>query len=374
MADEPETAPAQPDSEPAAPETPTPATDDDPDLIELRNARTAATAEGADAQGEANADGQPVQPGSDTQPAGEDTPPARQNQDDPTVEASASEPGNETVMIPKPRFDEALERASKAELEAARLQGRLEAMSGLVQQSAGGQAHPGQPQPQSDPRQERIGAIDGEIEALATRFDNGEITYAETLKQQRALESEARTLRQEIEQAKARPAAEAAAPQTSDLYLDQLTAKIEREHPLLKHLNDAQFDFLAGQAGEELGGEGIALRGSEGSFILRTRIAELSDVYGPAMLTRAGWSAERIAAAQGVSQPKQPAQPRPPSSAEARREKLIQQGAMPPDIDRLNGSGSEVEPSDTDILAMTDEEIAALPAAVRQKALGINSP
>lgn len=314
----------------------------DADDLELANAKAAAEAE----KGGGQADGEDLIEGADADPNPADFVPGKPSRAAP-------------VMIPKGRFDEATTKLQRERDEAlqreAYLAGQIEAMKALQQQ-------PGQPDKPAaqQPPARTVDQIQQEIEANATKFDNGEITYAEMKKIERQLEREEREL------TAPKPAA-AASSEGDKLYLDTLTAQIEKDHPYITLIQSpADFEFLKRKAAESLAAEGWRNPGGDmGAYQYRLRIAEMADQYGE-MLT-----GTKLLPANGKPAPTGQPAPRSPQAA-AREAKLDLAADLPPDIARMGtaGDGASGQLSDEQIMAMTDDELANLPTATRRKLLG----
>lgn len=344
----------QPQPQPGPPLT-------DIDDIELRDALTAAEAEKA-------ADKTNPQP----------DPAAGQEQPKPQP-AAAKDPA-ETPMVPKPRLDNALEAQRKAETEAAYWKGRAEAAP------ASGQ----QPQPQANPQpaqtpEQRVAALDAQIDDLAAKFDNGEITMADFKKQERTLSDQRSAIHEEALVAKVRPAAPANSGQ-DDLALQTATAQLEDNHPWVKVFEGlgneakAEWDMVKTMAIANLVARRIdPTSGTMGRFELRKEVASLMDKLGPVLLTdRAkakGIALPTTTAGQQSPQPQQqtPAKTALSPEAAARQAKLNLANGAPPNLNTMtnSGGGDDGMPSEAAIERMTDDEIGALPVGVRNKILGI---
>ncbi len=70
-----------------------------------------------------------------------------------------------------------------------------------------------------------------------------------------------------------------------ECYLDRLTRELEAKHPYALLIRDnLHWAFLEAEAGAQLIKEGVQVRDDETStLVLRTRMAELTDTFGPAM-------------------------------------------------------------------------------------------
>lgn len=332
----------------------------DVDDVELNEAKGAAKAEETAPKDPANPD--PITGAQPPTPAAAAAAPTAQPQ-----------PGHQpdTVMIPKARLDEALNGKREAELLAARLQGQVEALAATRQPAQAGQ--PGAPQPQQTAEQKQIAAIHQKMDAFAKQFDEGEISMADFKKHERDLN------RQEAALTTTAPQPQQAPQQNDQLYLDQLTTQLETQHPwadvFTKVGTDADWDYLKANAITNLTARGVdPTNGSIGKYELRKEIAELCDRLGPTLV------ADR-ARAQGITLPGQPpaaggAPPQPALSpeAKARAAALDKAAGAPPNLAHMTGSAGDPQgaPSEARLDAMTDEEIANLPLATRQKMMGIS--
>jgi hypothetical protein len=99
-------------------------------------------------------------------------------------------------------------------------------------------------------------------------------------------------------------------------------------------------------------------------LLVRRKIAELSDEYGPTMARK---KLEGVGVKSSHEEPKKP----DANEAEARRKKLKMAEDMPPDVSRMKSDGSDDGVITAEKAAeLTEEEYAALPQSVRDKILG----
>lgn len=333
----------------------------DPDEIELRDAKAAVQTEDAAAQ----------TPPADQVTGAQSAPPAP-----PQAQAPASPP-QDPVMIPKARFDEVNNARTEAERQAAYYKGLADAR----QAPASPQAPPAPAQPSAE---QRLSALHEQQDALAARFDNGEITRVEETKQARVLAAEEQAIREEILLAKVpKPQAQAPVASGNELYLETLTAQLETQHPWVQVFdkvgNDADWSWLKAQAIQNLQARNVDPRqGDMGKYELRKEIAVLADQFGPALLSGR-------AQAQGIPLPGQtspsqggqlpPQQQQPSRQAQARGAKLTLQENAPPNLNQVTGQaqGGLEDMSDSRIEAMSEDEIGALPTPLRNKLLGIEA-
>jgi hypothetical protein len=354
--------PAQPN--PVDPATLPPSTD--PDEIELREAQAAAKTE--DAAGQAK-------------PADQVTTPAP----DKPADAPQPQPSGQPEMVPHARFHEVNLAKGKAEQDAAYWRGVAEARAQQAP-AAGGQ--PPVPQPQQQTPEAKLAEIGTAIDALAKKFDDGEITMADFKKQERELTNKEAVLREEAVLAKVKLASAATAPQSDELYLETLTVELEKAHPWItvadKVGNAADWkalNELAYQRCVENGKD--PTKGTFGKYEIRKAAAEIADEIGPSWFgpraTKAGIPLPGQSPGQAGGSPPQP-QPQPGKpalspAAQQRQTKLEQAAGAPPNLSSMTGAvgPNAGAPSDSALEAMTDDEIAALPAATRNKLLGIDA-
>lgn len=338
---------------------PAPVESNDPDEVELREAKAAAEAEEATAAKPTDKTETPA-----ATPAAPAATPAAGTQEKPTDQQE--QPQAASPMIPKARLDEVLGKNDELTRQLAFMAGQIEALKGSTAATPAATPTPTAPQPSA---QDRLIAVGQKVDALAKKYDAGEISYAELKKQERDLANEEQTIREEILLAKVQPPKQTQAPQqANDLYLDQLTAKLEQEHPYVAELSDDDFDFVAKKAQGELEKDGVNLQGAAGKYALRERIAVLSDTLGPVL------TGKQLPLPGKTPAPAAPAvaTPAPGLSAEAqaRAAKLALAATMPPNVSQMTGTTGEVI-SESAIENMSDDDLAALPTATRHRFLGI---
>lgn len=276
--------------------------------------------------------------------------------------------------IPKPRFDEVLGRATKAEQDAAYWRGVAEARA--QQQTAPAAAVASQ-QPAAQTPDQQLAAIATATEDLAKRFDDGEIPMVEYKKQERALQAQENAIREQALLARVQPAP--AAQQGSDeLYLETLTAQLEQQHPWVgvfdQVASKSDWNYLKDKAVESLVARGVdPTKGSMGRYELRKEMSVLADELGPTLV---GAKAQ----AKGIQLPgtQQQQQPKPAAAispqAQARAAALAKAANAPPDITALNGHTGNPggEPTEESLATMDEDAIGNLPTSIRNKLLGIS--
>jgi hypothetical protein len=339
----------------------------DPDDVELAEARAAVKAEeaGGAGGGEGGADGAP----------------AAQQQDPAKAAAAQADPAGD-VKIPKARLDEEIGKRSKAEQDAAYWRGVAEARA---QAAAPAQAAQQQQQPLQKTPAEQIADLRVEKAAIAKKFDDGEISYADATAAQDAIDDKVFAIR-ELSFKSSIPQPQAQAQSGDDgLVLEERTVALEQAHPWVtvfdqlasKTGDESDWDWLAAKAKSGLAAEGVELKNDTRSkLMLRTRISELADQYGPALIGEraktAGIAIPGQKTPQGQQQQQQPG-PGLSATAKARQEALAKAANAPPDLNSMTGSSAEDlgAPSDARIEAMSEDEIAALPKATRQRLMGL---
>lgn len=310
----------------------------DLDALELEAARKAVEAEEAGAAG------------------GGQSEPAAQPKDG--NGADGKPPAISPVMIPKQRFDEVSQARRHYESEAQRLARENAELVAKLAEAKGPVV----------PVEQRRSTLEGQIDVLAKRFDEGEIPYAELKKQERELNRQLETLREEeILSRVPKPEAPAAAPRDT-LALDTATIELEQRYPYVVALSQDQLQWLGGLAVQQLG-DGFINDGSDrASLAIRTKIAELSEDYGPVMLKGNDPVSEARKAPGAPASPKAPLSP----EAAARQAKGELSAGFPATLDTVtSGGGGAGELTEESIAMMSEQELENLPAATRRRYLGV---
>lgn len=353
---------------------------DDPDQAELAAARAAVA-------GETNPEPKPEQPKPEANPTGEQ--PAKPADGDPKpAEAKPTDaaptpakPGKENPVIPVPRdkLKALSDRAKSAEDSAAESARAAAYWKGVADTKAASPAQPAaEPATPTLTPQQQLDAVRQQRLALADQLDNGEVNNRQYEEQRQKLEDAEQAIRQNM----ATPARPEAAPaQTgNDLYLEERTAQLETQFKYASLITDeAHWDFLSKEAAKQLRTEGVVFAKGNlppaQALQLRTRISELTDVYGPL------WTGKTRAEVYGEQPPAKPAsseQPKPgpaaPMSptAKARAEKLAEAREAPPDLTAVGSAGAlPGDLSPAAITGMDDEDIIKnMPKAARDKMMG----
>lgn len=327
----------------------------DPDEIELREALAAVKTEEAAAQ---------------TTPADPAAQPAQQPQ--PHAPQAQARPA---PTIPKARFDEMVDKANKAAQEAAYYKGVAEARA---QQPA----QPQQPQRQQATPEQQLAEIARRQDVLAIQYDDGKISMAEFKKHERTLANYEHNIREALLVAKVRPAPQPApAPQqgNDELYLETLTADLEKAHPWVQVLEQvgkpSDWEYLKRTAIENLTEQGVdSTAGALGRYNLRKEMARLADELGPALIgPRAQARGIALPGQQPAVTAQQPQQRQLSPQAQARQAKLQQAANAPPNLASLAGTTGQQGFTPSQVEALTEDEFDKLPKATISKILGLSA-
>lgn len=339
---------------------------EDPDLREHYQALIDADNEAKKTAGQG--DGQP--------PAGQDQqqqqqPPTQQDQGAAPTQ-DAGKPKGPQQMVPVAALMSERERREIAEANANYYKGIAEA----TQRGTQPPAAQGQQQPPQQTPQQKLDAINGQIDALAEKFDNGDITMKEFKAQERALTDQAQTIREEMILAKVPKSQPQAAP-AEDLLLEERTAELETKHPYVLHVFpeympadpaqrevlEARQETLRVEARAALRSQGVQA-GPRADLLFRQKIAELADQYGPMWFPNV--QVQRPTGQQ--TQPgAQPGQKPLTTKQQSRLDAIVTAGQQPPDITRVGQQGTQSEITEADIMNMSEDKIANLPSHVKEK-------
>lgn len=315
-----------------------PALDEDVDAVALREALAAANAE--------EAIGQTIEAPT-TAPAAQ----APAGTDQPQTQVP-NEPA--THMIPKARMDEVLNKVRHFESEATRLAAEL----------AAAKAAQGPQAPAIDPRETEITS---KMDALYKRFDDGEITLSDMKREERAFDAQLRALQEE--QLLSRIPKEAAPAQAGEsLQLQTETATLDQQFPYVQHLKRDDLFMIRDRAISQLVAEGKyqGVGGEAETLLLRRRVGELTEKFGPVLLDGNDPVAAQRAVAGKSPAPAAPGAPPLSPQASARLAKTELAADMPVPVDGLTAGSTAAggQYSEDAILRMTEEEREAIPRAV----------
>lgn len=352
---QPQASAATPTPEPE-PKTDDLASHEDPDLRDLAKAQ----AEVAKAE-----KGEPA-----AQPNAEPTPTSAE----PTAPKPTQPPAQPgTVMVPKARLDQVLAKAEANAQAAAYWKGVADAKGTAPQGTAAQPAAAPEPTPPADP----LAEIDAQRIKLAQDFDDGKLSAQEWKKQEIALDRRAQELREQNLLAKV-PTSAATAPQT-DLLLEERTAQIAAQHPYVSivfpadggqpdPLNDQRRETLRLEAERNLRTKHPDLQpGPRADLLYRQELGRLSDIYGPIWFPNAQVQRQAPANAQPGGKPALS------TTAQQRLDKLNLQAQQPPNPGSIGQAGGQSAITETVIEAMSEDEIADLPAHVRARFTGVRT-
>lgn len=299
-------------------------------------------------------------------------PPAAPKTDAPAVEPKPGDKSARTqIMVPKARLDDALQKLEEARAIGNYNKGVADTRIQMTQTTT-------QTEPVKKP-QELLDEIDAGRISLAEKYDNGELTYTEMRKQDLVLQKQSDAIRDglnKIDGDRIRlEAVRSAKTEAMNDRLNEQAVTLEQQHPsLLMIKSDHQWDFLNQEASRMLLAEGVQLVEGDSASIaaLRQRIAELADQYAPiwngspAPAPANGGTSQRP---QQTNTPIQPAKTISRPTAQQRGAKLELANQQPP-LSQGNTNGGPIEYTDQQIVGMTDDELAGLPDAVRNRFLG----
>lgn len=352
---------------PVAPPPAPPVESNDPDFIALKKAREDVEAERGQSVTAPKAD-----------PAAPPAPSA-----DPDPQAHTPKPRRQ--VVPKDRFDEVNAQARRLADENLYLKGLLEA------RTAGG-TQPPAVQPTAPPslvndsgvrpitdadraaRMAQIAELEGQLDAIADKFDAGEISRREERNLARPLEAAIQAIREtDLAQflLSSVPRPQAAPLAISDQQiLDQQLVELTKAHPWSAVMSPEEIAYLRDEALREGAARGKPFgTGPTETLRLRKRIAELATKYGPDWYENQDPRTILGLPPQGQTISPQPAATRTPAPAPT-NPALRNQIQHPPNVHQMGGPGAGTgEITEERILALSDDEIGNLPPAVRARIL-----
>lgn len=255
-------------------------------------------------------------------------------QAEPEIQAQAAQPGKEVqAEYKKPEHDKdptaAIISLRKKLQETATqnllLQGQVQALSSLHRGQTEGE-QPEQVEVAPGKTAETLQSVRELKLALAEQFDQGDISAREMEQRRQELDDKEWQIREAARQPVVTPQA--------DLQLEQATAKLEADYPILAILSADDMAPLAEIAIRQAEREGNTLQGAVGTLELRTRIAKL---------------AQQMYGATNQTESKTPAPLSP--AAKAREAKLDLASRMPPNVANMGSAATSG--------TMTDAEVEA---------------
>jgi hypothetical protein len=314
--------------------------------------------------------------------AGQDIPPKTESKDgdEPPIKTEAQpaeERSDKPPMIPKPRLDEALTAKQRAEQEAAYWRGVAQAR---------GEAMPEAASPKEQPKEpaidDKLAALAAEEDALAKKYDEGEITLADFTRLSRDLRGREAAVREETLRAKfpqhGQPNAESTVEEVKrQLEAERQAQSLYEQHPAaqmvfpvqpeadlkVRSLMDTRRAMVQAEAKAALLNDHPGISGAQADALYREYLARTADRYAKV------WFPEAAAAKVGSSSSPQAGGSGPMSpAAQDRLAKMEVQRQHPPNIGNLGtakGIGDEWTPEK--IASLSDDQFAALPDHVRAR-------
>lgn len=334
--------------------------EDDPDMIELREAEAAVAA--ANKALEDQSGPEAVKP------------PAV----DPKAAAPAAKPADQQPrMVPIERLNEVIQQRDQVKEQLNYVKGIADARHEMAKQ-------PVQPQADAQPTAPVKTAKDilNEISAakvnLAEKYEAGEITAVQWKTHEVALDDAAASVRDQTHKVELDLVRQEAKTEAQKAVQDQSLArqaeKLEAEHPYAKILTNDQFAVLNKIAGDRLVAKGVDPRTN--MFQFREELANLTDEFGPAFtgkqLGAANTQQNPDSKAQSVAQQNAPsgAGTKLSELAKARMDKINLSTQQPPDTNSIGSQGgSAPEITESQLMKMTDDEVANLPLSTQQRFL-----
>lgn len=277
-----------------------------------------------------------------------------------------------TATVPLARFQAVNTEMQRLRSELQRLQGEASYWQGVAEaRKAMAQAPSEEPTTGRDqPANANHAALEQEqqqrLRDAAAKYDEGAMTMTEFVEVQVDVAKRIEDIRNA-----ARPAAEIASSTiglADQLMLDRQIETLNRTHPWVTQLNNAELMVLRDMvlAGAAAAGKPFG-PGPRDTMRLRAEIARLAQMYGPV------WHPELVASvpAPQAAAPAAPAARPPAQAGGVNANKMEMADRHPPDPNSL-GSGAPAtgDLTDSQILALSPEDYAKLPAAMRQRLRG----
>ena len=354
----------------AASEGQPPAAPIDPDAAEMAAAKAALAAEEAAKAGGGQQPGQP--PAAATgQDALQDSIPA--------ATAPTTEGAKPPAMVPHAVFHTERRGRQQAERERDYLAGKVEALEAIATKgTAPAAATPAtgspaaSPPPAANPVQAEIDARQAEIFAAADQFDTGEITMAEFKRVEAAAQARINDLR--TQQVVAASMTQQGPSLADTAIVTAHLTTLAQEFPHSQLLTPEQAQWLANRELDKARAFGRPYgTDRKADLDLQAAVAAQAEEFFrdagiavPAEVTAAATAAKQRRSG-GAQQPKPGQQPPLSPEAQARLRKMDFAAGLPPDTAQMGAAGSSLDLSDASIATMSDEQIAALPAAARAR-------
>jgi hypothetical protein len=283
---------------------------------------------------------------------------------------AGAQPGTATedaVSIPKPRFDEINQRARNLAKDNIRLEAERDTLQRLIDSGRitveGGKTSATFAAAEKTP-QEQIAELQAEQRALAKQFSDGAFDADEWEEKRQGIDNRIWDLR-----SRSQNGANGATPKSPDLYLDEKTAEIEQQFPILQHLTKEQLQPIAKMAIAYMEFEEKPFNANDPRSVLdlRRRVAQMaSQKYYLEGEEPAPDGQNNSASGAPATQPTASARPGGGVTPLQRAGKIALAASHPPNLNQSPGGTKGGLPSLTEesLVGMTTEDIAALPPEV----------
>ena len=253
--------------------------------------------------------------------------------------------------IPKARFDQVLKERDEAKTKATFAEGKLEALKNQQPQV------PQEPARRVPTSQEAIDFYRGKIDEAAKKFDDGEVSYQETKRLEFAANDKIREI-ERTEQERQRQS-EPQTPQVNvaeEMRNERFIQTLEEKHPYSANgviQGGERWALIQSEAKQALVNEGVS-NPTQNQFV--EAVAKMTDKYGPL------WVGELPG-----SKPTVQTSNTPKPTAKQVGAKLDLAGQHPANVGELGSSGVSEGLTESKIMAMSEEEMDALPDSVLDK-------
>ncbi len=253
------------------------------------------------------------------------------------------------------KFDAAILEAKQ---NAAYWQGQAQANAELLQKNNQANNLPEPVEPVKN-AYDHIADIRKKITDNAAKFDDGDISSSDLHKEMFILQDQEREIQQIIMQENLSKQQKAEPGDTGDnLYLQDQTRALNVEFPYVEMIkNPAQWQMIESEARGILNNSGVQLlTGDAGALQVRRKMAEVATYYGPAFTGK------------NLPQDENKQPEKNYSTNQEREAKLNLAAQHPANINTMGNAGNILpEVTESQIETMSDDDIEALPASVRQK-------
>lgn len=301
-------------------------------------------------------------------------------------------PPKDQLMVPKARLDSVLNRVETAEQQAAYWRGVAEARA--EPRGGSGQQADITTQPATVPQQpltfeQQLAALAEEEDAIATKFDDGEITAKEMNAQLRTVRSREAGLREDMlrqQITSTMPKPTSVDEVKVQLESEQREATLYEQHPLaaivfppagspqdqaeaadpgVREVMDSMRSSVRALAKQEMLRNHPGISGHQADALFQSYIAKAADQYARTNEAFIPQAIPRIATPQaGGTTGQKPLSP----TAQARLDKMGVAANQPPDMGNLGSSrGSADEWTPERYAGLTDDQLARLPQHIHDR-------